>query len=347
MRFLPKKLDERFRRFHYYHASLDRLKRLMKYTRLGKPLPAPKLIFVEPTNTCNYKCLKCPHSSGLGREKATLDVELFHHLVEQLPHGTTLTLHHSGEPMLHPRIFDLIRIARDAGMKTVFFTNASLLHKDDFRITRDGPDGITFSIDGVSPDAYEKAHKGVSWDIISHNIEEVFKRLTSSSPLKWFQLILVKNNQTPEEIQDFLNFARKYPFNSVLVTGAFEWPKGEKVTPIPNFPNGCWEYPCWHPWLSPAILADGSVVACCLDAHGLYPAGNIKEKPFLEIFNGEKFDRMRRHLMDLEGTPPLALCDSCGVKRLAIPLSTNKRIAFHTLPLWKHLFHDLSKPIDA
>lgn len=308
----------------------------------------PSFLFVEPINMCNYECPKCPQSTGLGRPHATMDVELFKDLVAQLkPYRPSVTLHHSGEPMLHPKLFDFIRISREAGLYTIVVTNASLLHKDDFRITREGPDAITFSVDGASPGVYEPAHGGAPWETIRRNIEEFFKRLDSAGPTKRVQISMVKNSQKPEEIQEFIDFAKLFPFFAVLIKPAFVWPDGKAVTPVPEFPPGQFVFPCGHPWLSPAILADGTVVPCCIDARRLYPVGNIREKPFMDIFNSDRFGLLRRHLMNPQGTPAIPLCDSCGLKRCAVPMSRRNRMLFRTMPIWKRFFRSLPKPIDV
>jgi|GEM_PF-3683764 len=348
MIFSPKQLANRFGQFHYHHASLYKLERLVRYTREGRPLPMPSYLFVEPTNICNYSCPKCPQSTGLGRPPATMEIDLFRDLIAQLkPHKPCVTLHHSGEPMLHPRIFDMIRIAREAGLHTILVTNASLLHKEDFRVTREGPDAITFSVDGASPGSYEPAHGGAPWETIKSNIEEFFKRRGPESPTQIAQIAMVKDSQKPEEIQELMDFSRKFPFTIAFTKPAFKWPNGKGVSPIPEFSPGHFVYPCGHPWLSPAILADGAVVPCCLDAHMLYPAGNIKEKTFIEIFNGQRLELLRRHLLDLEGTPPLPLCDSCFIKRLAVPMSARNKIIFRTMPIWKRFFRSLPTPLEV
>ena len=127
MVYLPGKLADRFRNFYFYFSPFRDLAKLVDLTRKNKPLPIPKFVICEATNSCNNECSKCPNAGGLGRPKTNFDVGLFENVVGQLAPGTVITLHHTGEPTLHPRIFDLIKIARDAGMYTQFSTNASML----------------------------------------------------------------------------------------------------------------------------------------------------------------------------------------------------------------------------
>lgn len=320
---------------------------MIRLTRRGKPLPCPRFIYVEPTNICNYKCPKCPQSEGVKRPPATMSIELFRELINQLkPYRPRITLHHSGEPLLNPNIFDMIKIARDAGIMTAVFTNVSLLDRDDFRIVAEGPDAITFSVDSADEVSYSRLHGGAEWEKVKRNIEEFFRRLSSSSPVKYVQLLAVINDQSQEEIAVLRDFIPRFPFNSVVIKNAFAWPRGEGEAE-PSFPENYMLLPCAHPWLSPAVLADGSVSPCCLDAHGLYRVGNIADASFMELFNGEKMNELRLHLLYPDKTHSVPLCDSCCLRRLGYPMTWKRRLAFYTMPVWRLLLKNPPTPVEA
>ncbi len=68
-----------------------------------------KKIYVEITNNCNLKCDFC---IGNKREKKFIDIENFKLLLNKLDGYTDyLYFHVMGEPLLHPKINDLINIA--------------------------------------------------------------------------------------------------------------------------------------------------------------------------------------------------------------------------------------------
>lgn len=347
MSFLPKNFEERLRRFHYNYISLSRLARLIRLTEKGKPLPCPRFIYVEPTNVCNYKCPKCPQSEGLKRPPAVMSIELFKELIAQLkPHRPRITLHHSGEPLLNPHLFEMIKTARETGIMTAVFTNASLLDKDDFRIVVEGPDALIFSVDSADAASYSRLHGGAQWEKVKNNIEEFFRKISSSSPVKYVQLLAVINDQSQEEIAALKNFIAKFPFDSVVIKNAFAWPQGKTKTAL-SFPPDYMVFPCAHPWLSSAVLADGSVAPCCLDAHGFYRVGNIAERNFMDLFNGEKMNELRKHLLHPDTTPPIPLCDSCCLKKLGYPMTWKRKLAFYTMPLWKLFLQDPPTPVEA
>lgn len=347
MSILPKNLEERLRRFHYNYISLMRLIKLIRLTKRGKSLPCPRFIYVEPTNICNYQCPKCPQSEGLKREPTTMSIELFGEFIRQIkPYRPRITLHHSGEPFLNPHLFDMIKLARESGIVTAVFTNVSLLDKDDFRIVKEGPDAITFSVDSADAQSYSRLHGGAQWEKVKRNIEEFFRRLTSASPVKYVQLLAVINDQSPEEITTLREFISNFPFNSVVIKNAFAWPRGGANTEL-SFPKNYMVFPCAHPWLSSAVLADGSVAPCCLDAHGLYRVGNIAEQGFMELFNGEKMNELRWHLLHPQETSPIPLCDSCCLKNLGYPMTWKRKLAFYTMPAWRLLLKNPPTPVEA
>ncbi len=68
--------------------------------------------------------------------------------------------------------------------------------------------------------------------------------------------------------------------------------------------------PCAAPFHHGCILADGTVVPCCLDLDGAMPLGSVAERRFREIWTGSEYRQLR--LAMLTGTLPAGcLCDGC------------------------------------
>ena len=93
---------------------------------------------VDVTCRCNLHCVCCQfHSSLLNMpsdgDKAIKDIpyDLFKRLCNELKAmGTSqIILCGDGEPFLHPRLFDLISVAKDAGFHVMLFTNGTLLNE--------------------------------------------------------------------------------------------------------------------------------------------------------------------------------------------------------------------------
>lgn len=68
-----------------------------------------KKIYVEITNNCNLNCSFC---NGNKRDKLFINIESFNNLLDKLEGYTKyLYFHVMGEPLLHPKINELIDLA--------------------------------------------------------------------------------------------------------------------------------------------------------------------------------------------------------------------------------------------
>ena len=84
-----------------------------------------KRMYLEITNVCNLRCAFCP---GTQRPRRFMTPEEFRQLATRLrPYGTYLMLHVMGEPLLHPRLAELLDIAGALGFRVCLVTNGTLL----------------------------------------------------------------------------------------------------------------------------------------------------------------------------------------------------------------------------
>jgi hypothetical protein len=68
--------------------------------------------------------------------------------------------------------------------------------------------------------------------------------------------------------------------------------------------------PCKWPLQTLMIKANGSVVLCCKDWWGNYPAGSVHDTPPLEAFNGAQFQAIRRGMATGKRVP--VICTRCA-----------------------------------
>jgi hypothetical protein len=121
-------------------------------------VPPPAVIYIEPTNDCNLRCVMCPRSN-VKKPVGYIDFDLYAGIVDQIA-GTgmpvTVYLHLSGEPLMHPRISDMVAYAKGAGVRRVgFSTNATLLTGNLSRALVDaGLDFLTVSMDSSTGSRY-------------------------------------------------------------------------------------------------------------------------------------------------------------------------------------------------
>ncbi|HWR75336.1 MAG TPA: hypothetical protein VN276_06840, partial [Bacteroidales bacterium] len=95
--------------------------------------PLPPAINVELSSRCNLSCPECVTGAGLLRRKNDfMDLSLAGKIAAELS-GRTLSawLYFQGEPMLHPRFFDIVVLFRK--MKPVISTNGHFLDEENCR----------------------------------------------------------------------------------------------------------------------------------------------------------------------------------------------------------------------
>jgi len=77
-----------------------------------------RIVYIETTTECNLRCSYCPNSKyerSLKRNRELMDVALFHKIIDHLKEikwSGEIEPHSYGEPLLDPRLDDLISYAR-------------------------------------------------------------------------------------------------------------------------------------------------------------------------------------------------------------------------------------------
>ena len=93
----------------------------------SRPRTFPDRMYLESTNICNLQCVMCPNVLGqISRAKGLLDYQLFTQIIDEMaPHVQATTLHIWGEPLLHPRIYDMMAYCSKRGLHAEISTNAT------------------------------------------------------------------------------------------------------------------------------------------------------------------------------------------------------------------------------
>jgi putative metalloenzyme radical SAM/SPASM domain maturase len=125
----------------------------------------PSKLFVEVTTRCNLNCAMCvKQTRGDGEHEGDLSMPLFGVLAPAFPGLEALILNGVGEPLIHPRLEEMIHIARKRMPREgwVGFQSNGLLLTDARAVSlvSAGLDRICLSVDGVSPETFRKVREG-------------------------------------------------------------------------------------------------------------------------------------------------------------------------------------------
>lgn len=138
----------------------------------------PFTIRIEPTNICNLRCPRC--SCGIGsdsRQKGCISVDDYRIILEQCKrYGIIVRLDGNGEPMLHPKIFELIRITKSYNLSISISTNFNTKLCDNVMGFIDsGLDRLIVAIDGGTQESYEKYRVGGNLVEVEERLQNLLK----------------------------------------------------------------------------------------------------------------------------------------------------------------------------
>src|SRR5215207_5639912 len=183
----------------------------------------PPYVQIEPVGQCNLRCEMCPvqfRKDGPPHGAlAFMKWETFTSLLDGFPDLQKIHLQGLGEPMMHPRFFDMVRYATDKGIQVTINTNLTLLNPERTeRLVNSGLDHLYFSIDGSTAETYERIRKRAHYDRVLRNAEmllETRKRLNNELPR--LSLVMVIMRQNLHELPDLVRLAHRWSVDKFFV----------------------------------------------------------------------------------------------------------------------------------
>lgn len=269
-----------------------------------------KKIYIEITNKCNLNCSFCSKTS---KKKMNMSLEQFKIVLERIKNYTNyIYLHVKGEPLLHPDIIEFINLAEIFNIKVNLTTNGVLFSKFAKEL------GKCSNLNKINFSLHSENNKEDYLEDIFDNIKYL-----SSNTTVIYRLWTLKNNSLDKKstrivdrIKDYYNLSadvvdKIYKEKNIKISSTiyvdkdneFEWPK------ITNH-NSCGY--CYGLKTHIAILVDGTVVPCCLDANGIVNLGNIFIEELESIINSKRYIALKKSLQDRK--PSEELCRSCTFK---------------------------------
>ena len=265
-------------------------------------------VYVEITNKCNMACSFC---HGHSRKKRQLTAEEFARILEQLTGKTEYIYYHlMGEPLLHPELPRFLQMAADKGFRSVITTNGTLLSQRAEDLLRAKLHKVNISLH-----SFEQGSEADHLRYVGE-LAAFAQRAAAQGTISVFRLWNRGHDDGKNDIAyDFLR--KTIPGEWVKNTHGirirdkihiewgerFAWPdlgaeiQGEKFS-------------CYGLRDHFGILADGTVVPCCLDSDGVIALGNIFEEDIGGILRSPRAENMVEAFS--RGRACEALCQRCG-----------------------------------
>jgi len=300
---------------HYRRRALGPVKWLAFETGQTRLVPWPDRMYIESTNVCNLRCIMCPQGRGeLHRKKGQMDFGLFTSIVDEMaPHVETTTLHIWGEPLLAPRLVDMIRYCSESGLRCSISTNATLLTEDiGKRILEAGLDVIFLCLDGLQPETYEAIRRNADFDSTTANIRCFLQMKLDGNYRTWVNLQVIEMQQTLPEWEEFRRLWSLPGVDRIQLKALDTW--GDQIEEISKLRAGeatvpTERWPCPNLWYHAHIYWDGSIAMCDRDFNLDVPLGHVRDG-VMKGWNGPEMQQLRRlHVAnELENVNPCSTC---------------------------------------
>lgn len=236
---------------------------------------------IELTNSCNLSCKNCC-TPTTKYHKGFMEDKTFKLALSHTKKGQTVLLHRLGEPLLHPKICDYIKIASKKGIKIRISTNGLLLNKSLLKnLIKSGLKEIYFSFHTkASVLAFKMAAKYFEF----HKIKPEICRLEGQ--------MLSHNSQFSKIWLDELKISKKIIEKYVSNIQTHTWAGNVIGTKIKNTKQliQIKQSNCF--FIKNNIVNvrwDGTIVGCCFDSENLNYIGRIEDFNSLKI-NFKKYN---------------------------------------------------------
>ena len=276
-----------------------------------------KKVYIEITNICNLNCKFCPPTK---RIKQFMSLDNFEKIIKEIHSKTNLVcLHVKGEPLLHPKLPDILKILEKYNLKANITTNGVLM-EEKFEILKSSSSVRQLNVslhsfienEKMNNEYLEKIFISVKnlsniiisyrlWNLKNIKVNDVNENIISK----------IENYYRLENLKEKLskNYFFKIADNIFINQDTeFKWPN---INDKPIIETGR----CLALKEQIAILVDGTVVPCCLDNNGDIPLGNIFNSSLDEILNDSKSKIIANNFKN--NIIACQLCKTCGfLKRL-------------------------------
>ncbi|MCL4457656.1 MAG: radical SAM protein [Nitrospirae bacterium] len=268
----------------------------------------PKRVTIETIFGCNAKCVMCVIDHPTDRKKRIMQPALFYRIVDNLTeykdHIEMFDLFGLGEPLLDPYIFERIGYVKGKGFRRLAIsTNADLLDADKQMALLDtGIETVLFSIDGISKATHESIRHGVSYERVVDNIQSIIRMRDDGGFPTRFIVRFIKQPINMHELESWKMFwaskISKSKGDLIAVYNMHSWggevASKDQILGELSLNIETEKRPCHHIFYNMIILSDGSMPLCSEDfLKAQYGFGNISNNDIMEIYNSEKFNRIR------------------------------------------------------
>ncbi|WP_025448883.1 radical SAM/SPASM domain-containing protein [Helicobacter pylori] len=274
-----------------------------------------KKIYIELSDICGLQCSFCPNPKNI---RGVMPLELFEKICkEAAPLTPIITLHVLGDPCKLKNLNRYLSTAKRFSLKVDLVTSGAYLHNFE-TLLQDAIYQISISLDaGLDNHNKLNQHRYIQkiLEFCRYKCEknsEVFLNLRiQDSTLEKHQNLIKPFLESFEcvslETLKSQGRARLFKKSFLNIQKTFKWPNLNAPNPL----NQESKIPyCYGLIKQVAILSNGVVVPCCMDAQAHINLGDLNHTPLKDVLKSQKAMAIKTHFLKGEALEPL--CKNCS-----------------------------------
>lgn len=273
------------------------------YGRLKEEFPSQ--IIADITEVCNLACLHCLHpdfKTSPYYQGRHLEVELNQKMVDEVSTSGKGIIQYirfssSGEPLLHPRVFEMLEYAaKNAKTLVSLTTNGTLLTDARIeKILQIGVDVVDISLDAFSPEVYAVVRRKGNLHVTRANVLNLIKRAKEPGSHTKVVVTFIEQPQNRHEVEDFKGFWEEAGADYVIIrrlhSNAGLSEEQARLMREDNLRK--LRRPCLYPWERIILNPRGWLSFCPADwTHGSTMV-DYRHTTILKTWQGDFYQRLR------------------------------------------------------
>jgi len=258
----------------------------------------PPLLQIEPTSICNYRCVFCyqvdKSLSVKGSEHmGTMPLEFFKSLIDQAEGNIeAVTLASRGEPLLHPKIKEMLAYCRGKFLGLKINTNASKLTEANCHAILEADiNTLVISADAAKEPLYSQLRVNGKLKVVLANVTRFHEIRAKCYPQARTILRVSGVRVSDEQNIDDMEGLWKGLVDQVSFTRYMPW---ERTYTLP--PHRM-QTPCSDLWRRMFVWWDGKVNPCDNDYLSKLSVGDANHSSIHELWTGQAYQDIRdKHL---------------------------------------------------
>lgn len=237
----------------------------------------PSQIIVDVTEVCNLACIHCPHPVFKKSEHYAgrhLDFDLHERMVVEVGewgrgHTQYVRYTSNGEPLAHPRIYDMLYSAvTRSGVRVTLTTNGTIFDARRVEnVLASGLHLVDVSIDAVTAETYARVRVNGKLDVTRRNVLGLLETKRRLGARTSVVVSFVEQPANVHEVAEFEAYWRSQGVDEVVVRRLHSAAGGVKDIADTLWAEqaGTVRRPCLYPWERILLNARGELAFCPQD----------------------------------------------------------------------------------